>query len=201
MVCIVCVGIIVMDCIYYVEGLLIEGGKYVVKCYMEVGGGFVVIVVVVVVKLGVQVDFIGCVGDDDIGNSLLVELEFLGVNMCYICCYMQVMLLQLVIMVDVKGEWIIVNYFSLDLLFDVDWFNDIDFLQWDVVLVDVCWYDGVKQVFMLVCQVGVMIVFDGDIMLQDISELVVLSDYVVFFESGLVCLMGMSEVIDVLKKV
>lgn len=104
-------------------------------------------------------------------------------------------------MVDIKGEWIIINYFSLDLLFDVEWLEEIDFFQWDVVLVDVCWYDGVKKVFILVCQVGVMIVLDGDIMLQDISELVVLSDYAVFLELGLVCLMGVKEMVSVLKQV
>lgn len=90
MICVVCVGIIVMDCIYYVEGLLMESGKYVVRNYMEVGGGLAVMAVVAAVRLGVQVDFIGCVGDDDMGNSLLVELEFWGVNICYIKWYNQV---------------------------------------------------------------------------------------------------------------
>ncbi len=39
MVRIACVGITVMDRIYYVEGLPTEGGKYVAKRYTEVGGG------------------------------------------------------------------------------------------------------------------------------------------------------------------
>jgi hypothetical protein len=39
MIRIACVGITVMDRIYYVEDLPTEGGKYVAKRYTEVGGG------------------------------------------------------------------------------------------------------------------------------------------------------------------
>ncbi|EGK9487125.1 hypothetical protein IOV74_003504 [Salmonella enterica] len=81
MVRIACVGITVMDRIYYVEGLPTEGGKYVAKRYTEVGGGPAATAAVAAAKLGAQVDFIGRVGDDDTGNSLLAELESLGVNM------------------------------------------------------------------------------------------------------------------------
>ena len=75
MIRIACVGIAVMDRIYYVEGLPTEGGKYVAKRYTEVGGGPAATAAVAAAKLGAQVDFIGRVGDDDTGNSLLAELE------------------------------------------------------------------------------------------------------------------------------
>lgn len=79
-------------------------------------------------------------------------------------------------MVDARGERITVNYPSPDLLFDADWLNDIDFSQWDAVLADIRWHDDAKQALMLAHQVGVTTVLDGDIMPQDISKLVVLSD-------------------------
>lgn len=107
---------------------------------------------------------------------------------------------QSAIMVDAKGERIIVNYPSPDLLPDADWLNDIDFSQWDVVLADVRWHDGAKQAFTLARQAGVMTVLDGDITPQDISELVALSDHAAFSEPGLARLTGMSEAIDALKK-
>lgn len=103
-------------------------------------------------------------------------------------------------MVDAKGERIIVNYPSPDLLPDAGWLNDIDFSQWDVVLADVRWHDGAKQAFTLARQAGVMTVLDGDITPQDISELVALSDHAAFSEPGLARLTGMSEAIDALKK-
>ncbi|EFQ8986781.1 sugar kinase [Salmonella enterica subsp. enterica serovar Typhimurium] len=200
MVRIACVGITVMDRIYYVEGLPTEGGKYVAKRYTEVGGGPAATAAVAAAKLGAQVDFIGRVGDDDTGNSLLAELESLGVNTRYTRRYTQSMSSQSAIMVDAKGERIIVNYPSPDLLPDADWLNDIDFSQWDVVLADVRWHDGAKQAFTLARQAGVMTVLDGDITPQDISELVALSDHAAFSEPGLARLTGMSEAIDALKK-
>ncbi|HCD0699207.1 TPA: sugar kinase [Salmonella enterica subsp. enterica serovar Infantis] len=200
MVRIACVGITVMDRIYYVEGLPTEGGKYVAKRYTEVGGGPAATAAVAAAKLGAQVDFIGRVGDDDTGNSLLAELESLGVNTRYTRRYTQAMSSQSAIMVVAKGERIIVNYPSPDLLPDADWLNDIDFSQWDVVLADVRWHDGAKQAFTLARQAGVMTVLDGDITPQDISELVALSDHAAFSEPGLARLTGMSEAIDALKK-
>ncbi|MBC9891291.1 sugar kinase [Salmonella enterica subsp. enterica serovar Panama] len=200
MVRIACVGITVMDRIYYVEGLPTEGGKYVAKRYTEVGGGPAATAAVAAAKLGAQVDFIGRVGDDDTGNSLLAELESLGVNTRHNRRYTQAMSSQSAIMVDAKGERIIVNYPSPDLLPDAGWLNDIDFSQWDVVLADVRWHDGAKQAFTLARQAGVMTVLDGDITPQDISELVALSDHAAFSEPGLARLTGMSEAIDALKK-
>ncbi|ECS9440530.1 sugar kinase [Salmonella enterica subsp. enterica serovar Muenchen] len=197
MVRIACVGITVMDRIYYVEGLPTEGGKYVAKRYTEVGGGPAATAAVAAAKLGAQVDFIGRVGDDDTGNSLLAELESLGVNTRR---YTQAMSSQSAIMVDAKGERIIVNYPSPDLLPDAGWLNEIDFSQWDVVLADVRWHDGAKQAFTLARQAGVMTVLDGDITPQDISELVALSDHAAFSEPGLARLTGMREAIDALKK-
>ncbi len=200
MVRIACVGITVMDRIYYVEGLPTEGGKYVAKRYTEVGGGPAATAAVAAAKLGAQVDFIGRVGDDDTGNSLLAELESLGVNTRYTRRYTQARSSQSAIMVDAEGERIIVNYPSPDLLPDAGWLNDIDFSQWDVVLADVRWHDGAKQAFTLARQAGVMTVLDGDITPQDISELVALSDHAAFSEPGLARLTGMSEAIDALKK-
>lgn len=75
MIRVACVGITVMDRIYYVEGLPTESGKYVARNYTEVGGGPAATAAVAAARLGAQVDFIGRVGDDDTGNSLLAELE------------------------------------------------------------------------------------------------------------------------------
>ncbi|MBA4714695.1 MULTISPECIES: sugar kinase [Citrobacter] len=193
MIRIACVGIAVMDRIYYVEGLPTEGGKYVAKRYTEVGGGPAATAAVAAAKLGAQVDFIGRVGDDDTGNSLLAELESLGVNTRYTRRYTGAKSSQSAIMVDAQGERIIVNYPSPDLLHDADWLNEIDFSQWDVVLADVRWHEGARQAFTLARRAGVMTVLDGDVTPQDISELVALSDHAAFSEPGLARLTGIND--------
>lgn len=200
MIRVACVGITVMDRIYYVEGLPTEGGKYVAKRYTEVGGGPAATAAVAAAKLGAQVDFIGRVGDDDTGNSLLAELESLGVNTRYTRRYAGAKSSQSAVIVDAKGERIIVNYPSPDLLHDADWLNEIDFSQWDVVLADVRWHDGAKRAFTLARRAGVMTVLDGDVTPQDISELVALSDHAAFSEPGLTRLTGIQDTVSALKK-
>lgn len=195
-----CVGITVMDRIYYVEGLPTEGGKYVAKNYTEVGGGPAATAAVAAARLGAQVDFIGRVGDDATGISLLAELESQGVNTRFTRRYEKAKSSQSAIMVDAKGERIIINYPSPDLLNDADWLNDIDFSQWDVVLADVRWHEGAKRAFMLARQAGVMTVLDGDITPQDISELVALSDHAAFSAPGLARLTGVKEWASALKQ-
>ena len=187
MIRIACVGIAVMDRIYYVEGLPTEGGKYVAKRYTEVGGGPAATAAVAAAKLGAQVDFVGRVGDDDTGNSLL------GVNTRYTRRYAGAKSSQSAIMVDAQGERIIVNYPSPDLLPDAAWLNEIDFSQWDVVLADVRWHEGARQAFTLARRAGVMTVLDGDVTPQDISELVALSDHAAFSEPGLARLTGIND--------
>ena len=92
-----------------------------------------------------------------------------GEKMCIRDRYNEAKSSQSAIMVDTKGERIIINYPSPDLLPDAEWLEEIDFSQWDVVLADVRWHEGAKKAFTLARQAGVMTVLDGDITPQDIS--------------------------------
>ncbi|MDX6021360.1 sugar kinase [Scandinavium sp. V105_16] len=185
MIRIACVGITVMDRIYSVGDLPTEGGKYVANNYREVGGGPAATAAVAAARLGAQVDFIGRVGDDDIGISLLRELESFGVSTRYTQRFTQARSSQSAIVVDAQGERIIVNYPSPDLMTDASWLDAIDFSQWDVVLADVRWHEGTKKALTLARQAGVTTILDGDITPQDIAELVTLSDHAVFSAPGL----------------
>lgn len=197
---IVCVGITVLDRIWYLTDLPKEGGKYVANNYKEVGGGPAATAAVAAAKLGAKVDFIGRVGDDDTGNRLLAELESLGVNTRYTRIVKGARSSQSAVLVDAGGERIIANYPSPDLPADADWLRDIDFSQWDVVLADVRWHDGAKQAFTLAREQGVTTVLDADITPQDISELVALSDHAAFSAPGLLRLTNIPEPVNALKK-
>lgn len=72
---IACVGITVQDRIYSLPTLPEGGGKYQANHYLEIGGGPAATAAVAIAKLGVEVDFIGRIGDDSCGNTLLAELE------------------------------------------------------------------------------------------------------------------------------
>ena len=142
---IVCVGITVLDRIWYLDDLPKEGGKYVAKDYTEVGrpgghggGGRG--------KTGCGSGFYWPGGDDDTGRRLLAELES-GVNTRYTRVFKGARSSQSAVLVDAGGERVIANYPSPDLPAEADWLHEIDFSQWDIVLADVRWHDGAKQAF------------------------------------------------------
>lgn len=197
---IACVGITVLDRIWYLADLPKEGGKYVANNYTEVGGGPAATAAVAAAKLGADVDFIGRVGDDDTGSRLLAELESLGVNTRFTRIFKGARSSQSAVLVDASGERIIANYPSPDLPEEADWLQDIDFSQWDVVLADVRWHDGAKQALSLARQQGVTTVLDADITPQDIAELVALSDHAAFSAPGLQRMTQIAEAESALKK-
>jgi len=197
---IVCVGITVLDRIWYLDDLPKEGGKYVAKDYTEVGGGPAATAAVAAAKLGAEVDFIGRVGDDDTGRRLLAELESLGVNTRYTRVVKGARSSQSAVLVDASGERVIANYPSADLPMTVDWLKEIDFSQWDSVLADVRWHEGAKQAFTLARQQGVPTVLDADVTPQDIAELVALSGHAAFSAPGLKRLTRIDNPLDALKK-
>ncbi|WP_317179815.1 sugar kinase [Lelliottia amnigena] len=197
---IACVGITVLDRIWYLADLPKEGGKYVANNYTEVGGGPAATAAVAAAKLGADVDFIGRVGDDDTGSRLLAELESLGVNTRFTRIFKGARSSQSAVLVDASGERIIANYPSPDLAEEADWLQDIDFSQWDVVLADVRWHDGAKQALTLARQQGVTTVLDADITPQDIAELVALSDHAAFSAPGLQRMTQIAEAESALKK-
>ncbi|WP_449551347.1 sugar kinase [Lelliottia amnigena] len=197
---IACVGITVLDRIWYLADLPKEGGKYVANNYTEVGGGPAATAAVAAAKLGANVDFIGRVGDDDTGSRLLAELESLGVNTRFTRIFKGARSSQSAVLVDASGERIIANYPSPDLPAEADWLQDIDFSQWDVVLADVRWHDGAKQALTLARQQGVTTILDADITPQNIADLVALSDHAAFSAPGLQRMTQIAEAESALKK-
>ncbi|GLR08905.1 ribokinase [Mixta theicola] len=197
---IACIGITVLDRIWYLNDLPQEGGKYVAKNYTEVGGGPAATAAVAAAKLGAAVDFIGRVGDDETGSTLLTELAFLGVNTRYTRVVKGARSSQSAVLVDGHGERIIANYPSPDLPADASWLSDIDFSQWDAVLADVRWHDGAKCAFTLARQAGVPTILDADVTPQAIGDLVALSDHAAFSAPGLQRLTGLYEPAAALKE-
>ncbi|WON75946.1 sugar kinase [Serratia sp. UGAL515B_01] len=191
---IACVGITVQDRLYYVEKLPQGGGKYVANDYREIGGGPAATAAVTAAKLGAKVDFIGRVGGDNTGQTLLDELASYGVNVGYTRRYPQARSSQSAVLVDAQGERIIVNHPSPDLPEEAGWLNQIDFSQYDVVLADVRWHHGALTAFTLARQAGVTTLLDADVTPQDIRPLVALADHAAFSEPGLLRITGENNV-------
>ena len=194
MVKIACVGIAVQDRIYYVDEIPNKNGKFVANAYKEVGGGPAATAAVAIAKLGGQVDFIGRVGDDMTGRSLLSELESYGVNTKTVKIYENAKSSQSAIFVDKHGERLILNYPSPDLLTETDWLDAINFDEYDVILCDVRWHQGTQYCLEKAKKLGIPTVLDADVTPQSIISLVELSDYAVFSEPGLKKMTGQDDI-------
>ncbi len=191
---IACVGITVQDRIYSLRNLPDGGGKYQSHHYMEAGGGPAATAAVAIARLGIDVDFIGRVGDDSCGNTLLKELQRWGVSTEFCRQYPNARSSQSAILVDQHGERIIVNYPSPDLDNDAKWLESIDFTRYDIVLADVRWQEGALMSFKLARAAGVMTLLDADITPQDITPLVALADHTAFSTPGLKKMTGEDNV-------
>ncbi|STE18991.1 sugar kinase [Citrobacter sp. wls718] len=196
---IACVGITVQDRIYSLNSLPDGGGKYQSNQYMETGGGPAATAAVAIARLGIDVDFIGRVGDDSCGNTLLNELRSWGVNTEFCRQYPNARSSQSAILVDQHGERIIVNYPSPDLDTDAQWLESIDFTRYDMVLADVRWHEGTFKSFQLARAAGVMTLLDADMTPQDITPLVALADHAVFSTPGLKRMIGLDDAEQALK--
>lgn len=182
---IACVGIAVQDKIYYVENIPVGHGKFIAYDYKEIGGGPAATAAVTIAKLGANVDFIGRVGDDATGKTIIDGLKNYGINTEFIKIYNNARSSQSAILVDNQGERLIINYPSPDLLADIDWLEQIDFSQYDAILCDVRWHEGAEYCLMKARQLNIPTVLDADVTPQDISRLVSLADHAVFSEPGL----------------
>ncbi|MBC3381957.1 sugar kinase [Serratia fonticola] len=191
---IACVGIAVQDRLYYVEKLPEGGGKYVATDYREIGGGPAATAAVAAARLGAEVDFIGRVGDDATGHTLLAELGSYGVNVRHARRCPQARSSQSAVLVDAQGERMIINHPSPDLPEDAEWLHDIDFSQYDVVLADVRWHQGALAAFILARRAGVTTLLDADVTPQDILPLVALADHAAFSEPGLLRMTGKTDI-------
>ncbi|WP_114766357.1 PfkB family carbohydrate kinase [Vibrio rhodolitus] len=197
---IACVGISVQDRIYNIVELPNGGGKYIANHYHEVGGGPAATAAVAVTRLGLECDFIGRLGDDDVGAALVNELNSDKVSTNNVKIFTNSRSTQSAVLVDSHGERIIINHPSPDLSSDASWLEQVDFSQYQVVLADVRWHEGALNAFQQASALNIPTVLDADITNQDISELVELADHAVFSQPGLQKLTGEQDHLEGLKK-
>ena len=197
---IACIGIAVQDRIYYVDEIPKVNGKFVANQYKEIGGGPAATAAVTAAKLGANVDFIGRIGDDEVGKTILSELNNYGVNTKLTKVYSNAKSSQSAIIVDKHGERLIINYPSSDLLYETNWLHNIDFSSYDVILADVRWPQGAEYCFQEAKKLNIPTILDADLTPQDISPLVRLSSHAAFSEPGLLKMVNENDVKLALQK-
>ncbi len=182
---IACVGITVLDRIFRVEKLPAHGGKFVAKDYFEVGGGPAATAAVAISRQGYDVEFIGRTGDDSVAEIMGKEFSAYGVGQQHIKAIDHASSSFSSIMVDDEGERMIINYQDKSLSRDATWMENIDFAKFEAVLCDVRWPEGASHALRKAKENNIPTILDADITPDDITELVELTEHVVFSQPGL----------------
>ncbi len=110
-----CVGIAVLDLVFRVDSFPHTPGKYRAHERREVGGGMAATAAVAVSSLGGHGEFVGCVGDDAVGDRILSELVDLGVGIAGVRRVAGAQSPLSAVLIDGSGERTIVNHASPEL--------------------------------------------------------------------------------------
>ncbi len=189
----VCVGIAVMDHLFYVESLPTGGGKIYASHYQEVGGGVAANAAVAVARLGGAARYVGCLGDDPLGQRIVSDLRAAGVEVTDITVVPGLSSPVSAVLVDAAGERLIVNHTPAGLFEGRDVTHAGDLAGAGAVLVDPRWPDGAMAALTAAKRSGIPAVFDYDRQVDMGMALAAIASHVAFSRDALAATTGVAD--------
>jgi len=189
---IVCLGLAVQDMIFSLPKLPRGPGKLIAQDRLEVGGGVAATAAVAVARLGGSASLITRLGDDVLGDGIVAELESYGVDMSQSRRFPGHRSPMSAVLVDSRGERLIVNHADPDLPGETDWlaFDALD--SADAVLADPRWPEGAVALFRAARKRGLPAVLDADRAMENTSPIEA-ATHVVFSADGLRGISGQQD--------
>ncbi|MDB6002382.1 MAG: PfkB domain protein [Rhizobacter sp.] len=182
----VCLGLSAFDVTWQVDTLPSGGGKTRATGLREGGGGMAANAATAAARLGAQVQFWGRAGQDSAGQAMHAQLAALGVDVSQFRLFEGARSSVSGIVVDGRGERMIVNFRGADLPADAQWLPLERLAEVDAVLADPRWPEGALALFQAARERGVPTVLDGDVADAAIFDLLLPhTDEAVFSEPGL----------------
>ncbi|WP_437353569.1 PfkB family carbohydrate kinase [Neorhizobium petrolearium] len=197
-----CVGLATQDTIMTVASIPAQPVKIYAQARRDVGGGPAATASVAVARLGGKSVFAGRIGNDPTGMALRRELDAEKVDTTWLKSFEGYLSPGSVILVDAKGERLIVAYSDPDLPADADWLTPDDL--GGAVLCDLSWPQGALKSLAAARRQGIPSVLDADISRHDITvvnEIVSAADHVVFSRPGLAQLTATGDIEAGLRRV
>ena len=190
---VVAVGIAVLDKIFGVAEIPTQATKVFANSYAEIGGGPAATAAVAIARLGGQAELWARVGDDPVGRRIIEELRDWGV-VTQIALIASGASSVSGVLVDDKGERLIVAFADPDLDSDPSWLPLDRINSADAVVADVRWPRATEVALRRAREAGVPSVLDADLAPGDISGLLLpLADYAVFSQPALRALAGTAD--------
>jgi sulfofructose kinase len=201
MTALLCVGHSALDTIYSVPEIPTTPTKVLATACVESGGGMAANASVAATRLGAEVSYCGRLGDDDAGTRVLAQLVAEGVDVTMVRRVERCQSPTATILVDRRGERLIVIYNDPTLDPDPTWVPLASIRRFAAVLADVRWPEGAAHVFDAARAANIPSVFDGDVGPVDaLRDLCGRCDYAIFSAAGLALASGAGDVGEGLRR-
>ena len=160
---IICVGHAALDRIYRIEAFPPEPTKVRAIEHIEAGGGMAANAAVAIARLGGRAELWGRIGDDAAGNAIRAGLRAERVDVRYVQGFDGVRSSTSAIIVDDKGERLIVGQRDAGMPSGTSWLPLERVKEADAVLGDLRWLEGLRAVFQRARKEKVPTVLDADL--------------------------------------
>lgn len=178
---IICVGHAALDRIYRIEAFPAQPTKVRALEHMEAGGGMAANAAVAIARLGGEAELWSRIGDDNAGSTIRAGLKSEHVDVRYVQSFEGARSSTSAIIVDDKGERLIVGQRDAGMPSDTSWMPLERVKQASVVLGDLRWLEAVRTVFARARKEGVPTVLDADLGAREaLSGLLKHTDYAIF---------------------
>lgn len=159
---IVCVGVAVHDLVFGLQHLPVREGKYRARELTSTGGGMAASAAAAIAQLGAPVELWSRLGDDAIADTITAELQSFGVNTLWCKRNAGARSSLSAVMVDQRGERLIVNYTDPDIDAGAAWLPIERIANSTAVLVDTRWETGAIAALDAASKANIPSVLDAD---------------------------------------
>lgn len=190
---VLCVGHAVQDYVFSVDAIPATADKHRARGFSAVGGGPAANAAVAVSRLGGRAILAARVGDDRVGREMTDDLTAEGVDASRVRRFANCRSSVSAVMVDPRGERMIVNHLDASLPQDPGWLLADLPLGLDAVLGDVRWPAGSAAALSWARAEGLPAVLDADRTRPEDRFVLEAASHVAFSASGLVDYAGSAD--------
>jgi sulfofructose kinase len=184
-----------MDQVYAVQRLPESPRKHFASSFREIGGGPAANAAVAIARLGGEVDLWSRVGEDFVGDRIVDELEREGVATTAVRRIPGARSGCSAIVIDTRGERMIVNYRGEGMDPDPDWLPLPEIRGAGAVLGDLRWPEGTARALAEARRLGIPALLDADATpAAEGAEAFAAANHILFSSQGLAEFTGISGI-------
>jgi sulfofructose kinase len=195
---ILCIGHAVQDYVFSLADLPSGGRKHRAHAFDSAGGGPAATAAAAIAKLGGAAALAARVGADPIGAAIVEELSAYGVDCRLVRAIPGARSSLSAVMVDDRGERMIVNYRDPHMSADAGWLADALDFQADAALADGKWPEGATVGLLAARACGAPAILDPDEPAPDAPALYEAATHIAFSAEGLRGLTGCRDLAEAL---